>query len=506
MPADNRPNILILFTDQQRADSIAALGNPIIRTPHFDRLAREGTAFARAYTPSPVCVAARCSMLYGAYTQRTGLHDNGPMPPHDRFVSYPQFLAQHGYRTHAIGKCHFTPDKKEGRGFQTRQLQEECTSDPATDDYVAYLAAHGLDYDEPQGARGQMYYVPQVASNSAAHHPTAWVGDESIRFLRDSAALGKPWCLFSSFIHPHPPFAPPKPWHRLYHVRDFPVPEPLGPEDERGPFCWVNRHQNRYKYRDGGFDRQIHRLIQAYYYACISFIDFQTGRILAALEESGQMDNTLIVFSSDHGELLGDFGCYGKRSMHDAAARVPMIVRQPGRFGSGLVNETAVSLIDLFPTFAGAAGLEKEAAALGLDGRDLAELAACPDPDRVVFSQLCEAERGIYLAVNSRGKYVRSTADRASWAYDHDLTRPDRDNQWGADAPDRFKQLESAQLEMLARYGDTAGVERGPGGTPVWREYPPIDESYLADPNAKLLNQPHPAHPMPLPGYIDKPI
>jgi len=503
--ATRRPNILLLFTDQQRADTIGALGNPVIRTPHLDRLVREGTVFSRAYTPSPVCVAARCAMLYGRYPHRTGVYENEPMPADEGLVSYPRFLGGLGYRTHAVGKCHFTPDRLGLRGFGSRRVQEECCSDPASDDYCAYLAERGLDYDEPQGARGQMYYVPQIASNRAEHHPTAWVAEESMRFMREQAKGEEPWCLFSSFIHPHPPFAPPKPWHRLYHVKDFPVPSGLEEGSDRGPYCWVNRHQNRYKYRDGGFDRQMHRLIQAYYYACVSFIDYQIGRMLAVLEETGQLDETLIVMSSDHGELLGDFGCYGKRSMHDASARVPLVVRQPGRFAAGTVCGSAASLVDLFPTFAGAAGAGAMAAELGLDGRDLADLAAHPDAERVVFSQLCTGQKAIYLAADSHGKYVRSAGDQEAWAYYHG--QGDRGSVWEAGSgPKELVRLEASLLEWLVRTGHWDGVEVDGNGRAAWREYPRVDESYLTDVNASLLNQPHPAHPMVLPGYSEKAI
>ena len=134
--AVERPNILILFTDMQRADTVHALGNPVIRTPHLDRLASEGTAFTNCLSPSPVCVPARCCLHYGLYPQKTGLFDNGTMMP-DNDASYPALLGRQGYRTHAVGKCHFTPDRLARRGFQSRETQEECVADPAQDDYVA---------------------------------------------------------------------------------------------------------------------------------------------------------------------------------------------------------------------------------------------------------------------------------------------------------------------------------------------------------------------------------
>jgi arylsulfatase len=508
MPKE-RPNILVLFTDQQRADSIGALGHPQAKTPHMDRLVREGTTFGRAYTPSPVCCPARCCLLYGRHPERLGLTDNGPMPPPEAFVSYAEYLGRYGYRTHAAGKCHFTPEKTALRGFQTRRSQEEVTADPATDDYVAWLKARGGDTYEVHGARGQMYYVPQISSQRATEHPSAWVADESVAFLREEEANGggRPWMLFSSFVHPHPPFAPPKPWHKLFNVSDFPIPD--SPGEDRGPFCWVNRHQNRYKYRDGGFDRQMVRLIRAYYHACISFVDFQFGRILAELERSGRLDNTLIVFASDHGELLGDFGCFGKRSMHDVSARIPLVVRQPGSFAAGARCDTPASLIDLFPTFAAAAGLDPAGDGVALDGEDLAKLAARPTPERVVFSHFGQGPKGIYLATDARWKLVHSAGDGQSWFYDRARGPVDQGNLYASTEPEVVEareRLEQVLLGHLRDVGETVAVATDAGQNLHWRTYPPVDESWRTDWNQGLLHQDYPDEPKVLPGYSTRAI
>ena len=156
------PNILILFTDMQRADTIGALGNPTIRTPHLDRLVAEGAAFTNCFSPSPVCVPARCCMHYGMYPQKTGLADNGSMMP-DTGNAYPALLTRHGYRTHAIGKCHFTPEPDALRGLQSRQSQEECTSDPDSDDYIAWLKTNGHDFYEPHGLPNAAHICHPVA-------------------------------------------------------------------------------------------------------------------------------------------------------------------------------------------------------------------------------------------------------------------------------------------------------------------------------------------------------
>ncbi len=485
------PNILFFFTDMQRFDTIGALNNPLIQTPNLDRLVREGTAFENAFSPCPVCIPARYSMHYGLYAQRTGLVENRTMPA-DNGASLPGLLAKAGYRTHAVGKCHFTPDHAAGRGFQTRRIQEECVSDPARDDYVAWLRDRGLDYYEPQGARGEMYYIPQISSYPVEAHPSHWVGDETIRFLREQRGRQEPWMVFSSFIHPHPPFALPKPWHKLYRTPEMPTP--FLPENRADLQVCINRSQNRYKYRDRGLDLQLLRTIRAYYYATISFVDFQIGRVLSELEEAGALDNTLVLFSSDHGELLGDYGCFGKRSMHDPSARVPLLARQPGRFAAGARCATAVSLVDILPTALESAGVPWRDR--GLDGVDLAEVAAGRvAADRVVYSQHEAGPRALHMAVSRRWKYVWSAGDDREFFFDRENDPREVVNLADAAEGSAAAARDALRADLLAfcnRAGVRDAVQRIGDGSLRWRRHGHLDESWIADPDAHLLVQDYP--------------
>jgi arylsulfatase A-like enzyme len=429
-------------------------------------------------------------MHYGLYPQKTGLFRNGVMMP-DNGDSYPAVLGRAGYRTHAIGKCHFTPDAHASRGFQSRQTQEECTSDPTQDDYVAWLADNGHDYYEPHGARGEMYYIPQVSTLPAEAHPSQWVGNESVRFIGDMAATDQPWCLFSSFIHPHPPFAPPKPWHKLYRAPDMPLP--YAPEHSAELHTWVNRLQNRYKHRDRGIDLNLLRTIEAYYYATISFMDYQIGRILKALEESGELDNTLILFTSDHGEHLGDLNCFGKRSMHDASARVPMILRFPPRFPAGHHCPVAVSLVDVFPTLLTACDIPT--GEVELDGVDLATVVRGNPDGRAVYSQFEEEGKAIYMAVSEHWKYVYSAGDDLEFFFDRHRDPHEVNNLAGStEAQSERESMKQELLRYLANVG-MADAYDSIGGNTVWRKYPQVDESYLEDPDAGLLFQDYPIRP-----------
>jgi arylsulfatase len=311
-----KPNILLFFTDQQRFDTIRALGNPIIRTPNMDRLCAMGTAFTSAYTPSPVCVSARASMFTGQYPMHTSMYSNDHGEAPRSSETFVEALTRAGYRTHGIGKMHFKPEGNALHGYESRDISEEF-NDVEKDAFFRFIRGHGFDYVcDPHGRRGDMYYIPQVSPYPEHLHPTHWVGDRAIDFLQSQKG-DRPWFLMTSFIHPHPPFNPPNPWQRLYRAAMMPLPKM--PADYETLITYINKVQNRRKYKGHGVDQDLVRSIKAYYYACISFIDFQIGRVLDTLEQSGQMNNTLIVLSSDHGDLLGDYGCWGKRSMHDAA-------------------------------------------------------------------------------------------------------------------------------------------------------------------------------------------
>jgi arylsulfatase len=488
-----KPNILLLFTDMQRADTIAALGNPVIKTPNLDRLVNEGTAFSNCYTPSPVCCSARCSMHYGLYTQQTGLFGNGRFMD-DNGKSYPEILGKAGYQTKSVGKCHFTPDSQALRGFDSRATQEEVVAE--NDDYIDFLKENNFDWYEPHGARGEMYYIPQISSLSAEKaHPTTWVADRSIDFIKN-ADKDKPWCLFSSYIHPHPPFAPPKPWHKLY--RSPLMPLPYVPDNPKANYTWVNVQQNRYKYRDQGIDLQLMRNIKAYYYATISFVDYQIGRIFEVLEERGELDNTLIVFSSDHGEYLGDYECFGKRGMQDASSKVPMLVRYPERFDASVVSNTPVSLVDVLPTFMSAAGVEVNSDEY--DGEDLSVLAKGNTERKYVYSQYDSEQYGIYMIADERYKFIYSAGDDKEFLYDRFVDPKESRNIVATPFTREIKnEIKQALLKYLSD-NDSTAVE-SVGGEIKWKKYPPYDFSRYENPDAGLLIQDSYKKTFDVPGY-----
>lgn len=488
------PNILLILTDQQRWDTIAAAGNVHIKTPNLDRLASEGTRFSSAYTPSPVCVPARCALHYGQYPLTSGCFENNYGMPMDR-PSVADALTAAGYRTHAIGKRHFTPDPQAPRGFQTLEKQEEIVDQIDQDDYLQYLEANGCGYAiEPHGVRGEAYYVPQLSPLPAKHHPTQWVADRSCEWIQSEGQGEAPFFLYSSFIHPHPPFSPPSPWHKLYRGPDMPFPKMA--EDNESLYLHTNYRQNRYKGRDAGRDLRLHQLIKSYYWASISFIDYQVGRMLEALESVGQLDETLIIFASDHGEFLGDYNCFGKRSFLDSAARVPLVCRLPGSFEAGSVCDSPVSLVDIMPTALAAADTSVE----NLDGVDLARIASGTSGRGAIFGHYQGAEAGIYMATTREWKYIWSAADDKELLFDR-IKDPDElrnrvHNVTCGDAARNMRQLLQEHVRTMP------GHERIVDGD-GWISKPPI--SLPQDPDAGLIVQDPPCYldRLHIPGYSE---
>ena len=457
-----QPNILFIMTDQQRSDTIAALGNRAIRTPALDSLAEQGIAFTNCYTPAPVCVAARSAAITGLPPHINGCTSNNQSPLGRRSIM--QVLQSCGYYTHGIGKMHFNPQVDAIWGFDSRDISEEGARGPGSrNDFHRYLSENGYDHVlEPQGIRSELYYIPQPSQLPARHHHTTWVADRAVDFL-DQRDRERPFILWASFIKPHPPFEAPTPWNKLYRAADM-LP-PRRPPGFAQLLTYWNHYQNRYKYRDKGYDEMLFRAMKAMYYACISFIDFNLGRILAALGDD--IDNTLILFTADHGEMLGDYGSVGKRTMLNPAVKVPLILRPPGAATGGQRVDTPVSLLDIFPTFAAAAGAD--APPPSAEGADLLALAAGDSARDTVYSQYSEGATGLYMLAERDFKYIYSAADRKEWLFDLRID-PDETKNFAGN-PRYESSLSRLRRKIIARFesdGYDLAVKDG-----AWHAYEP---------------------------------
>ncbi len=227
------------------------------------------------------------------------------------------------------------------------------------------------------------------------------------------------------------------------------MPPPKLPPHAEDLQLYINKYQNRYKYRDNGWDLNLVRTMKAFYYACISFIDFQIGRILEALEETGQLDNTIIIFTSDHGEHLGDYRCFGKRSMHDSAARIPLLVRYPRQFPAGHKVDTPVSLVDIYPTILEATGVDERPP--HLDGMPFQEIVSSGLSTRTVYSQFQSGPQAVYMLRSEHYKYIYSTPDNREILFHVDIDPEETHDLAGV--PQYRRKLEEYRAMLMERTG-----------------------------------------------------
>ena len=409
----SRPNILLLMTDQMRSDAMGCAGNPHIRTPALDRLAREGIRFSQGYTPVPVCIAARHSTLTG---HRCAIHrrfsNNNPHPD-PSVVTLPQILNLHGYHTHAIGKMHFMPARRHF-GFHRMELMEELPDFRQDDEYLMYLKQQGYGHiREPHGIRNLLYTLPQVSLIPEVHHGSTWVADRTIQFLKEN--FNRPFFCFSSWIAPHPPFNAPAPYASMYNPIALPLPVGWNRDPETKPP--LMRPYSRYI---EFASEAILRRIKALYYGNISLVDKGINRILTELDELGLAENTVVIFCSDHGEMLGDQRRFQKGNPHGSASRIPFILRFPARLDAGQVSEELVSLLDIMPTVLDATQVKypgtkplSGASLLGRKGGGLANIRK-----RLVIEMGREASRWLALR---EGKWRYSYYFDSGWEELYDL-------------------------------------------------------------------------------------
>lgn len=347
--SDKQPNFLLLFPDEQRHDTIAAAGYPWMITPNLDRLVNEGCLFPNGHTPNPVCVPARHCLITGTSGRYHGFFSNaGPHIKRRDLATLPDILSDNDYYSVAVGKMHFKPACRHN-GFLEMHLMEEIPGHYSDDAYLQYLADVGLgDARAIHGIRPYLWNEPQVSPIPDEHHPSKWVADKAIEVLdqRDD----RPFFLMCGFIAPHPPFNVPHKLKGIYKDRD--IPASIEPARFEPYFTGKTPWQ-------GDFDSpEERRKVQEAYLSMITHVDEQVGRILDYLEEIGELDNTFIIYTSDHGEMLGDHGDWGKCVYNENSVKVPFICRYPKHFQPGSRDKRFVDLYDILPTFLDAAGID----------------------------------------------------------------------------------------------------------------------------------------------------
>jgi arylsulfatase A-like enzyme len=349
--------------DQLRADFLSCYDAAFIDTPHIDSLAGRGVIYGRAYSPHPVCVPARIALMTGMDAIKNGVLDNGQcLRPDHRACgidTWPEILSEHGYHTVAVGKMHFYPWEARW-GFQHRIIAEDKIWVNIEDDYYHYLRAHGyrktIGFEREEFHRNFMTFISDIPWEHSVDH---FCGQETARWIREYQGE-EPFAMMVGFPGPHSPYDPTPEYAARFDPEDMPEPVPEVASDTllmRGERRWPAR-SSWYAYKHNRRPaREDYMLQRAYYAALVQQIDDEIGSILDALRESGKLEDTVILFSSDHGDYLGDHNLGGKNSFYEAATHVPLMVRLPGAKGRASCQDL-VTLSDVTATILRLAGCE----------------------------------------------------------------------------------------------------------------------------------------------------
>lgn len=367
-PARPRPNIVLVCVDQMRADAFGVAGAHFADTPNLDDLARGGHWFPRAYSATPTCVPARVALFTGQSQERHGRYGyrEGISFPDAYPVTLQSTLRDAGYQTWAVGKMHTFPERARC-GFDEVRLHDGFLhvsrrrtrgASAATDDYVEFLRRETGDQhaDSHDSGIGCNALTARPWEREERLHPTRWVADESVRFLerRDPT---RPFLLYMSFHRPHAPLDPPRWLWDKYRARSFPT-APMGD--------WVSRFDEHRRdfgsEAEFGAQKESTRHDQrAAYHASIEFIDLQLNRLREALGDHQLLEDTIVVFVSDHGDMLGDHDMQRKSVGYEGSSRVPLVLHVPPAhregWGKGGKVEAITELRDLMPTLLDLAGV-----------------------------------------------------------------------------------------------------------------------------------------------------
>ena len=370
----NHPNILWICTDQQRFDTLGCYGNKFVHTPNLDRLAEQGVLFEYCYSQSPVCTPSRASFLTGRYPRTTRCRQNGQSIPADE-VLITRSLADVGYTCGLAGKLHLsvceppacsTTERRINDGYAEFHWSHHHSPDWGCNEYTNWLTEKGVIYRSTQSSHSEFVQVGMPKE----YHQTTWCAEKAINFMKTNATFDQPWLFSVNAYDPHHPFDPPADYLERYLDRLDKIPLPNyqpGELDHKPRFQRID-HKEAYNgfypppgdYSFAKMSQRDHRFLRAAYWAMVDLIDEQVGHMLQVLTEIGQLNNTIIIFTSDHGEMLGDHGIYLKGPyFYEPAVRVPLIISWPKMIKPGRRSRALVELVDLVPTLLDALELQR---------------------------------------------------------------------------------------------------------------------------------------------------
>lgn len=362
MKPTTQPNVLWICSDQQRYDTIGATGNPHVHTPTFDRLCEEGIAFTKAYCQSPMCQPSRASFLTGLYPSRIHVNQNGQGLFPEGIPVISKRFAEHGYACGLAGKLHLASATgrtetrtDDGYGF-FEYNHSPFRSIGNGNDYVGSLVSKGIELKEIFTVDEEGKYVNYKPDIPVEHHQTTWCVDKALEFIEQAGS--QPWFLSLNIFDPHPPHNAPDEYKNRFDPDSLPKPLFQDSDIELQQKLMENVYHQTKELRIPNAQSQEER---ASYYGMIELLDEQIARIIQYLDNTGQKENTIIVFTSDHGEMLGDHGLVKKGCrFYEGAVRVPLIFSWKGCLKANVRCDAPVELLDIVPTLADLAGVPWE--------------------------------------------------------------------------------------------------------------------------------------------------
>lgn len=472
------PNLILITTDQQRWDAAGIYGNDVIQTPNMDRLGREGIVFERAYAASPLSVPTRASLVTGYYPMHPRRLPNSQVL--DPTNTLPAHLGRNGYRTQAIGKMHFLPMTPPPlNGFDHQILSEEMRgfrfhTDPEKvwlDDYDQHLIEHHLFGWEKPEEIGYNEIKPLINYCPKEHHVTQWCGDQTVQWLENRPS--EPFFLWCSFVKPHVPYDAPVHLKDLYDPDLMPKPWRHDGELDRWRFYEDYRRELEF---DLYSDRAC-QLARANYYANITFIDEQIGRILDALVQTGQIGKTIVLFTSDHGDMMGDHGLWFKSLHFEGSVHVPMMLWGPGKIEGGRRADGLASHYDVTQTLLDLGGVQVDPVDRpGMNLLDIAERKVSRDSVVSVWTGFYVCQCDFKYAYYPNGRHEELFDLRSDPHELNDLSR-------APSASDKLKQMRETLIRWLRQYGGGHGLNES--GELVGRAYVPKDSQPNPNPHSR---------------------
>ena len=366
----NLPNILLIMSDEHAPQYSATYGHPLVKTPNMNRLAEMGTTFQNTYCNSPLCGPSRMSFMTGRYIHHIRAYDNATPLPSDT-ITWPHLLRSVGYDVVLSGKQHFVgTDQLHGFEAQlSRDLHAELWTKNGVLKGTPNWANGIVDAKQPWGG---------LAKAGPGHTTELEVDDHveeaTLAYLRDPERKNKPWCINASFIAPHFPLIAPQRFWDMYPLDEIDLPD-IPPDHLENQHPVYQRMRRAFGCAD--FPEELVRRGRAGYYALITYLDEKIGRLIDCLEETGQLENTLIIHTSDHGEMNGEHGMWRKSNFYDASARIPLQMAWHGVIAQNKrINET-VSLVDVIATLA---DITNTTTITPLDGDSLLPFMTTGDP------------------------------------------------------------------------------------------------------------------------------